>query len=316
MLTPSILFFAAVFIAWIFTFPLVKLLVFFRLGQPVREEGPATHRKKSGTPTMGGIGFILTIIILSLIMLDVEINTQYLALLILILSFALIGLIDDLLKVSRKENLGLSFWQKITSQTLFALVFSCFMVYLGHSFSVGGTLNSLHFSSPLPYFLLSMFIIVGSANAANLTDGLNGLLAGTAGIAFLAFSILAIKLNIIEAAIFASIAAGAVFSFLFFNFPKAEVFMGDVGSLALGAGLGGLAIILHKELLFILIGGVFVIETFSVILQVLSYKLFKRRIFKMAPLHHHFELMGFNETKVVICFWFVGIILGLIGILI
>lgn len=305
MFTPIILFSTAALITWLLTFPLVKLLVFFKLGQPVRAEGPAAHQVKSGTPTMGGIGFILAIIILSLIMLDIEIQIQYLALLVLILFFALIGLIDDLLKILRKENLGLTFWQKITFQSLSALVFSACMLYFGQH----------QFSFPVLYLFFWAFIIVGSANATNLTDGLNGLLAGTAGIAFLSFAILAAKLGSIEAAIFASIAAGASFAFLYFNFPKALVFMGDVGSLALGAGLAGLAIILHQELRLVLIGGVFVVETLSVILQVLSYKLFKRRIFKMSPLHHHFELLGKNETRIVLGFWIAGILLGLLGVM-
>jgi phospho-N-acetylmuramoyl-pentapeptide-transferase len=166
------------------------------------------------------------------------------------------------------------------------------------------------------YILWAAFIVVGAANAANLTDGLNGLLAGCAGIAFLFFAMLAACRQIPEAGTFSLIASGAVFSFLYFNFPKAKVFMGDVGALSIGAALGGLALIMHKEINLALIGGVFVIEALSVIIQVLWYKFFKRRIFKMAPLHHHFELMGFKETTVVIGLWITGLIFGIAGIFI
>jgi len=284
-----------VVVSLLLTFPVVWLLIFFKVGQPVREEGPSSHKEKAGTPTMGGIGFVLAIIILSLILINIEFNPPYTALILLTLAFAAIGLADDLIKVVRRKNMGLTFWQKIFFQIAAAGLFSVFL---------GGNIL---------FLLFATFVIVGSANATNLTDGLNGLLAGTAGIAFLSFAVLAGKLNAPEAAVFSLICSGAVFSFLYFNFPRAKVFMGDVGSLATGAALAGLAVILHKELLLIVIGGVFVIEALSVIIQVASYKLFKRRIFKMAPLHHHFELMGFKETAIVISFWVAALVLGVAG---
>lgn len=283
-------------VSLLLTFPVVWLLSLFKVGQPVREEGPQSHKVKAGTPTMGGIGFILAIIILSLILINIEFNPPYTALILLTLAFAAIGLADDLLKVVRRKNMGLTFWQKIFLQIAAAGLFAVFM---------GGSIFRLLFTT---------FVIVGTANAANLTDGLNGLLAGTAGIAFLSFAVLAGKINAPEAVIFSLICSGAVFSFLYFNFPRAKAFMGDVGSLALGAALAGLAVILHKELLLIVIGGVFVIEALSVILQVASYTLFKRRIFKMAPLHHHFELMEFKETAIVIAFWAAAVVLGVAGL--
>lgn len=249
---------------------------------------------------MGGIGFVAAIVILVIISINLDFHPEYAALLLLMLAFAAIGLADDLLKVKRRQNLGLSFWQKIILQSAAALVFALFVASAG-----GGLL----------YLFWAVFIVVGTANAANLTDGLNGLLAGTAGIAFLFFAILAAKLQAPEALSFSLISAGAILSFLYFNFPKARVFMGDAGALAIGAALGGLALIMHKEIPLALIGGVFVAEALSVIIQVFWYKLFKRRVFKMAPLHHHFELMGFKETTVVMGFWIAGIILGLIGVL-
>jgi len=166
------------------------------------------------------------------------------------------------------------------------------------------------------YFLLSIFMIVGTANAANLTDGLNGLLAGTAGIAFLAFALLSAGLGFGPALIFSLISSGASFAFLYFNFPRARVFMGDVGSLGIGAALAGIAILIHRELSLIIIGGVFLIEALSVILQVASYKLYHRRIFRMTPLHHHFELLGWPEWQVVVVFWIAALVCAIFGVLV
>lgn len=308
------LFLAALVVSLLITFPVLWGLNTFKLFQVIRPEGPRSHIEKSHTPTMAGIGFVLSIIILCLVFINYDFDPQYLALIFLILGFAAIGLTDDLLKVLRQQNLGLNFWQKIILQTVLASVFSLFLLWLGHNQDVGGFLMLIGFSNPFLYFLLSVFMIVGTANATNLTDGLNGLLAGTAGIAFLAFALLSLKLGIYEASSFCLIASGAVFAFLYFNFPKARAFMGDVGSLSIGAALAGIAIIIHQELVLIIIGAVFVAEALSVILQVIAFKFFKKRIFKMSPLHHHFELMGYSETKIVIGFWIVAAILGLIGV--
>ncbi len=309
-------FFAAAIISLFLTFPVVWLLKFFKLGQPVLAEAPSAHGAKAGTPTMGGLGFLLTIVIFTLILIDVELHPAYLALILLMLAYAGIGLADDLLKVFRKQNLGLTFWEKIVLQVLAAGVFAAWLTFLGFNLSLGSFLTRLGFANPFLYQLLIIFVVVGFGNATNLTDGLNGLLAGTAGIAFVALAILADQAFISNGALFAVAAAGAVTAFLYFNFPRAAVFMGDVGSLPLGAGLAGLAFIIHEELRLAIVGGVFVIEALSVILQVASYKLFKRRIFKMTPLHHTFELMGIRETWVVVGFWVVGIIFALLGALV
>ena len=306
---------SAAVISLLMTFPIVWLLIFFKFRQPIRPEAPVFHAAKSGTLTMGGIGFVLTILILALILINVEFRPEYLALILLVLAFSLIGLIDDLLKIFRRQNLGLTFWQKILFQFAAAGGFAIFFAFLGYNLSVTSILSKLGFSNPYLYQLFLMFMIVGFANAANLTDGLDGLLAGTAGIAFLALAFVSARLNAPDAVIFSLISVGAVLAFLYFNFPKAKIFMGDVGSLAIGSALAGLAIILHKELRLILIGGIFVAEALSVILQVAAYKLFKRRIFKMAPLHHHFELMGIKEQYVVVGFWGVGLVLGILGII-
>ncbi len=307
-------FLSAAVVSLLLTFPTIWLLRLIKAGQPVREEGPAAHKAKAGTPTMGGIGFVLTILLLVLILISLEMHPLYLALLLLMLAYALIGLADDLLKVIYRKNLGLTFWQKIALQAIAAGGFAIFLTWQGHNLFVPGILDRLGLYNAFVYPFFVTFVIVGAANATNLTDGLNGLLAGTATVAFLAFAYLASRWNSPEGLTFSLVAAGAVFAFLYFNFPRAKAFMGDVGSLALGAALAGLAVILHKELRLLVIGGVFVVETLSVILQVASYKLFKRRIFMMAPLHHTFELMGIKEPVVVAGFWLVAIILGVVGI--
>ncbi|MDD5382262.1 MAG: phospho-N-acetylmuramoyl-pentapeptide-transferase [Candidatus Margulisbacteria bacterium] len=308
-----ILFISAI-VSFLLTYPIAWVLTFLHLNQTIRAEGPQTHQTKAGTPTMGGIGFVVTILAFSLIFINFDLDWRYLALIIMIFGFALVGFADDLLKIVRKQNLGLTFWQKIAVQTALAAAFSLFLIVLGHHNLTSGFLKILWFANPVLFFLLSTFIIVGTANATNLTDGLNGLLAGTGGIAFLSFALLARKLLIYDATTFCFIAAGAVLVFLFYNFPKAKVFMGDVGSLAIGAALAGIAIIIHKELRLMVIGGVFLVEALSVILQVAAYKLWKKRILRMAPLHHHFELLGFGEMPIVIGFWVAVVILGLIGV--
>ncbi|MBU0629885.1 MAG: phospho-N-acetylmuramoyl-pentapeptide-transferase [Candidatus Margulisbacteria bacterium] len=307
MISQIVLFFEAALISLLITYPVVAGLRFFKVRQFIRAEGPQSHYGKAGTPIMGGIGFILTILIFVLICINVEMDFRYMALLFLMLGFAGIGLFDDLTKTLKKQNLGLTFWQKIILQSVFAAIFSYFLVTIGyHQQDVG---------EPLAYLLGSVFIIVGTANATNLTDGLNGLLAGTGSLAFVFFVLIANRLGSVDTATFALIAAGATAAFLFYNFPKAQVFMGDTGSLAIGALLAGMAILLHQELRLIIIGGVFVIETLSVIMQVASNKFFKKRPFRMTPLHHHFELLGFNEVQIVLGFWGVGLILGIVGLL-
>jgi len=295
------------------TYPIVWVLTFFRMTQSIRGEGPGTHKKKTGTPTMGGIGFLLAIIAFAFVLIDFDLHPEYLALTGLVLGFALIGFIDDMIKIVKKRNLGLTFWQKIILQALAAAGFAVFLLNSGHHQTVTVLLKNVGLGNPLPYVLFSVFVIVGTANAANLTDGLNGLLAGVGGIAFLAFAVLAGRLHAANAVTFSVASAGAVLAFLIYNFPRAMVFMGDVGSLAIGAALAGIAIILHKELSLVIIGGVLVLEALSVIIQVASYKLWKKRALRMAPLHHHFELMGYEERTVVLGSWGLALLLGIAG---
>jgi phospho-N-acetylmuramoyl-pentapeptide-transferase len=315
VISQILLFFAAAVVSFFIIYPVVWILKFFHFSQSIRQEGPRSHQAKSGTPTMGGIGIIVTLLAFSLIFINIEFDFTYLVLVLLVFGFALIGFADDLLKIIRKKNLGLTFWQKIFLQLLFAGLFAGFLISIGHQSSVGTLLKNIGLANPILYFLFSVFIVVGTANATNLTDGLNGLLAGTATIAFLSFGFLAHKMLLPDAVTFSFVAAGSIFAFLPYNFPKARVFMGDVGSLAIGAALAGVALIIHKELALIVIGGLFVVEALSVILQVTTYKLWKKRVFKMTPLHHHFELLGFKEVQIVIGCWIIAAILGLIGAL-
>ncbi len=245
---------------------------------------------------MGGLGFVAVIAFLGFLFLP----DQFHPLLLLFLGFGAIGFLDDFLKILRKKNEGLTFWQKIILQIIFASVFSFF---------VPETFN-------LFYFLFCLFIIVGGANAANLTDGLDGLLSGSAIIGFAAFGYILTMQGFMEGALFAFIVAGALLGFLPYNFPKARVFMGDVGSLPLGAVLAGLAILTGNELLLIPISALFIIEALSVIIQVASFKFFKKRVFKMSPLHHHFEILGWSEKRVVFLFWEIELIFCLVGVLI
>jgi len=297
------LFFGATVLSFLLTGPLLFFLQRIKAGQVEREEGPASHKAKSGTPTMGGLGFFTIIICLSLIFVDLK----YLPVILLSLGFALIGLFDDLIKILNRQNLGLTFWQKIIVQTLFAAIFSIWMIKTG---LINGPIYFFTI-----YLLFWSFIIVGAANATNLTDGLDGLLAGCSTAAFIALGIVCFKHDLMGGAAMSIIAAGSIFGFLFYNFPKARVFMGDTGSLSIGSLMAGIAIITGNEWLLALIGGVFVAEALSVIIQVASYKFFKKRIFKMAPLHHHFELLGYSEIQVVAGFWTFQAILAVLGVI-
>lgn len=284
------------------TGPLLFLLRSIGAGQSIREEGPEKHKAKSGTPIMGGLGFLAIIFSLTLLFVDFK----YLPVLLLTSGYALLGFGDDILKVVNRRNLGLTFWQKIIGQTLLAAVFSLFLLQQGY----------IH--GPFLIWILTfgfwIFLIVGSANAANLTDGLDGLLSGIMILAFLGFAGVYFKNAQMGAMALCFISSGAIFGFLFFNFPKARLFMGDVGSLSLGSLLAGMAIITRHEWFLALIGGVLLLEALSVIIQVISFRFFGKRVFKMAPLHHHFELSGLPETAVVFIFWLAQLILSIIGV--
>jgi phospho-N-acetylmuramoyl-pentapeptide-transferase len=313
-MTIGIAFLITVLLSPIFI-PFLRRLKF---GQSIRDEGPESHQKKSGTPTMGGIMIILSILITSLIMawrVNGSIGYEMGLLLFILVGYGLVGFLDDFIKVAMKRNLGLTSSQKLIGQILIALIF--FFVLYMHDFSTYIQIPGTNIQWDLGWFyaVLIIFMLVGSSNAVNLTDGLDGLLAGTATIAFGAYAVLAwygMPQN--EIAIFSLAVVGALLGFLVFNAHPAKVFMGDTGSLALGGAIAAVAILTKMEILLVIIGGVFVIETLSVIIQVISFKTTGKRVFKMSPLHHHYELVGWSEWRVVTTFWLIGLVFAALGI--
>jgi len=288
-----------------------------KFGQSIREEGPQSHQKKTGTPTMGGLVFLLSITVTTIIMISKysEASTNTFLLLFVTLGFGLLGFLDDFIKVVMKRNLGLTSLQKLIGQIVIAVVF--YFVYKNTAgftpeLSIPGTDISLHVG--WFYIVIIIFWLVGFSNAVNLTDGLDGLVSGTAAIAFGAFAVLAWNAGQYDVSIFSVAVVGAVLGFLVFNAHPAKVFMGDTGSLALGGALATVALLTGLELLLVIIGGVFVIETLSVIIQVASFKTRGKRVFKMSPLHHHYELSGWSEWKVVVTFWSVGLLFAILAI--
>ncbi len=285
-----------------------------KFGQSVREEGPQSHQKKSGTPTMGGLVFVLVPILLMLVIEPkafLDLKT-----LIVILAYALyciIGFIDDFIIVVKKNNEGLKPKHKLLMQLVLAIAF-----YIAYASVASTTITipivDIQFDLGFLYFFFVLFMFVGASNAVNLTDGLDGLCAGTSMIALAPYIIFALLQKESSLAIFLLGVVGALLGYLRYNANPAKIFMGDSGSLALGGLFAATAMVLKQELLLVLISGVFVIETLSVIIQVTSFKLTKKRVFKMAPIHHHFELCGLKETKVVILFYCVGFILALLGL--
>ncbi|MEH7387547.1 phospho-N-acetylmuramoyl-pentapeptide-transferase [Bacillus sp. JJ1521] len=287
-----------------------------KFGQSIREEGPKSHQKKSGTPTMGGIiilvSIILTTIIVSTRLGELSVTTYLL--LFVTLGYGVLGFLDDFIKVVLKRNLGLTSRQKLFGQIIIAIIF--YFVFKQNNFSTAISIPGTDFEFDLKilYVLLLIIWLVGFSNAVNLTDGLDGLVSGTAALAFGAFAVLAWNQAQYDVAIFCVAVVGAVLGFLVFNANPAKVFMGDTGSLALGGAIATVAITLKLEVLLLLIGGVFVIETLSVIIQVISFKTTGRRVFRMSPLHHHYELVGWSEWRVVVTFWTVGLLCAILGI--
>ena len=299
--------------------PYLKRLKF---GQSIREDGPQTHLTKTGTPTMGGlmivIGVLITFVILSLFNTELILNVEFWLLTLVLVGFGLLGFLDDFIKIGFKRNLGLTSLQKLIGQIVIAVIFYFVMKQynLGTAISIPGT--NIEWELGWFYAVLVIIMLVGASNAVNLTDGLDGLLAGTASVAFgaFAFIIATIQPENTMLVTFSMAIIGALLGFLIFNAHPAKIFMGDTGSLALGATIAAIAILSHLEILLVIVGGVFVIETLSVILQVISFKLTGKRIFRMSPIHHHFELGGWSEWRVVTTFWSAGLVFAVIGIII
>ncbi|WP_453997117.1 phospho-N-acetylmuramoyl-pentapeptide-transferase [Bacillus nitroreducens] len=287
-----------------------------KFGQSIREEGPKSHQKKSGTPTMGGIIIMVSILLTTVVVsnrFDELSITTYL-LLFVTLGYGILGFLDDFIKVVLKRNLGLTSLQKLLGQIVIAIIF--YFIFKQNNFSTAISIPGIDFEFDLGILYVFFMIIwlVGFSNAVNLTDGLDGLVSGTAAIAFGAFAVLAWNQAQYDVAIFCVAVVGAVLGFLVFNANPAKVFMGDTGSLALGGAIATVAIMLKLEILLLLIGGVFVIETLSVIIQVISFKTTGKRVFRMSPLHHHYELVGWSEWRVVVTFWTVGLLCAILGI--
>lgn len=293
---------------------IIPFLHRLRFGQSIRQEGPQSHMKKAGTPTMGGLIILFSITATTLIFLISSSSSVLYLLLFVLLGYGFIGFFDDFIKIYKQRNLGLTVKQKLFAQFLIGLIFYLGLLQMGHSTLVYIPGTPWGVELGWMYFPFVLLIMVGSSNAVNLTDGLDGLLAGTAAIAFGSFALLSWLYGEISIAVFCCAIVGAVLGFLVFNAHPARVFMGDTGSLALGGTIAAVAILSKLELLLIFIGGVFVLETLSVILQVLSFKWRGKRIFRMSPIHHHFELSGWSEWKVVTFFWFVGLCFAGFGI--
>ncbi|KKB39254.1 phospho-N-acetylmuramoyl-pentapeptide-transferase [Bacillus thermotolerans] len=312
--------FLTMFIAFFITVVLAPLFIPFlrrlKFGQSIREEGPESHQQKSGTPTMGGLVFLTAILITSVFMIQMyaEIGTETILLLLTTVGFGLLGFLDDFIKVVMKRNLGLTSKQKLAGQVIISVLF--YIIYIRSDLSTELTLPLVGWTFDIGFLypLFIVFWLVGFSNAVNLTDGLDGLVSGTAAIAFGAFAVLAWSQGLTETAIFSFAVVGAVLGFLVFNAHPAKVFMGDTGSLALGGAIAAISILTKSELLLLIIGAVFVAETLSVIIQVISFKTTGKRVFRMSPLHHHFELGGWSEWRVVVTFWTAGVLCAAAGI--
>ncbi|MFV8827054.1 phospho-N-acetylmuramoyl-pentapeptide-transferase [Alkalihalobacterium sp. APHAB7] len=307
---------ASFLIAVILSPIIIPFLRRLKFGQSIRDEGPKSHQKKSGTPTMGGVMILLSILLTTVIIISkfLTFTTEIWLLLFVTLGYGLLGFLDDFIKVVMKRNLGLTSKQKLVGQLVIAIIFYLGLRMLDFSTEIAIPATNISIDFGWLYFPLIIVMLVGASNAVNLTDGLDGLLAGTGAIAFGAFAILAWNAEMFDVAIFCGAVVGAVLGFLVFNAHPAKVFMGDTGSLALGGAIAAVAILTKLEILLVIIGGVFVIETLSVIIQVISFKTRGKRVFKMSPLHHHYELSGWSEWRVVVTFWLVGMLFAILGI--
>ena len=313
--------------------PLIKIFQKNQISGPIRQDGPIDHIiKKSGTPTMGGLIIILGIFLGTFLWADLS-NIYVLTVIFVSISLGLLGFIDDLLKIKQKNSRGLNSKLKLLGQIIVSLI----AIYILSEYSEHQFLNNLYFPFfknlifPMGIFFIpfALFVIVGASNAVNLTDGLDGLATVPVMLVALSYTLISyvvgntifaeyLKIPYVQNAGELSIFCGAIFGsclgFLWYNAPPAKIFMGDTGSLSLGGSLAAVAIIVKHEIVLAIIGGLFVLETVSVIIQVLSFKLTGKRVFMMAPIHHHFEKKGWPESTIVIRFWIIAIILALIGL--
>lgn len=317
-------------ICFLFGAPIIEALAKFKIGQSIRGDGPATHLKKNGTPTMGGLLIIISVLVSMLLWMDIKSEKVWLTL-ASFTAFGAIGFADDYLKIKRRDSRGLPARAKLALQFLAALAVVLYL-YCGKKTSTALYLpffKNAVFDMGWTWIPFAVLLLVGESNAVNLSDGLDGLAAGLLIFVFISLAILTylsgradysryLGIPYIagagELTIFCLAAVGACVGFLWFNAHPAEVFMGDVGSLALGGVIATVSLLIKKEILVLVAGGVFALEAASVIIQVAVFKLKKRRVFKMAPLHHHFEMSGWDETKVVNRFWILGGLFAIIAL--
>ncbi len=307
----------------------IPMLRRFKFGQHVRDDGPSAHLKKEGTPTMGGIIFLIPLCITVLLLAQKNLDFVVVAVLVTI-GFALIGFLDDYIKIAMKRSLGLRAYQKIIGQIVIAVIFAIFAYRhadIGSSIYIPFTTKKWDLG--IWYIPFIVFVIIGTVNSTNLTDGLDGLASGVTLIVAITFCIISIfasvkasdeglayvAANYYNLGIFAGALAGSCLGFLRYNVYPAQVFMGDTGSLGIGGAVVALAVLLKMPLFLPIMGGIYMVESISVIIQVTSYKLTGKRVFKMSPLHHHFELKGMPETRVVTMFMIITVVLCLIGLL-
>ena len=296
---------------------LIPALKKLNVGQRISVFVGENHKKKEGTPTMGGLIFILATLITTAFLLitgKMEYTNNLGIVLVVFIGYAIIGFLDDYLSIKRRNNEGLTEVQKLIGQVIIALIF--FFMYVrngGQTSLVIWTLH-IHIEMKWVYGLFILFLLVGGSNAVNLTDGLDGLAGGLSAIAFIAFSLISMVAGFESLGIFTFILSGAIVGFLVFNAYPAKVFMGDTGSLALGGIMSTIAVLTHREITLAVVAGVFIVETLSVILQVIWLYVFKRKLFLMTPLHHHFERLGWTEQDIVKLFWIIGLILAMSGI--
>lgn len=306
----------------VFGYFLIPILKKIKAGQRINVY-VENHQKKSGTPTMGGLIFIIPTIVTILILLftkKIEFSVNLLIVLFVFISYSMIGFLDDYISIKKKRNEGLTQTQKLSLQFVVALVFYLlYSLYTDSKSVLEITALGIKWNLGWFYGVFILFLLVGSSNAVNLTDGLDGLAGGLSAISFLAFGLISWGSYWIQGyqdiGIFCFVLVGSLIGFLVYNTNTAKVFMGDTGSLTLGATLATIAILTSHELSLAVIGGVFVIETLTVIIQVISVKFFHKRVFLMAPIHHHFERLGWKETDIVKLFWIIGLILALLALI-
>lgn len=310
LLYAAVMAFAIAILAGPVVIPMLRRMKF---GQSIREEGPERHYAKAGTPTMGGVLILLALVVPSLVFSGN--NPEVLLALFVTLGHGLIGFLDDFIKVVLKRSLGLKARQKLLGQIIMAVALSYIAsIYFGRGTDLWIPVWGANVDFGALYYLLIFLVLVGTTNAVNLTDGLDGLAAGTTTVAALAYAVISLYFGKPHLAIFCVALAGACLGFLRYNAFPAKVFMGDTGSLALGGALAAVAVMTKTEFLLVIVGGVFVIEALSVIIQVISFKSTGKRVFKMSPIHHHFELSGWTETKVVTVFWLAGTLFAAIAL--